>query len=539
MTTTESFRAGGMVTMWGRMPQWDAPNRYRAFGLAADGSGGEATISSCLYLLVKHMELPPKDFICPRDKGASEFKLADQPVRKDFTLADAWDFGLDSDRHCSFAYQMPFGLNALTTACEPAMPVAADRNPWPRSPSQDPKPLANFKPDLPPFKGTPEQARAGNSISHGEDGQNVLFLDGHVAFRERSCCGLDNDDIYLISGDLARGSPVGTVPVPPFVVPANRRDSILVHDSPTHRVVMTTSQAKDVDSRSLKQTTVVATLECPLPEHKNAIWCSTFQMAWDKLKQDLITEPVQLPGAEPLANRLNQGVYPTGDLNAQSYYVAAGFVKNGIIEQIQKEMAQRFPSEPMPTFDERYRQLPDVVVPYAYLHVDVRFTHPYYASDYPFTFLGSDGRQTKVASFRSYTPEPDPNRMAVCEQVEILHNKYGDAPETEEFIVDLCRHTQPYQVILATCRDARLSVRPHRGFRREPSSSERSGLRGPSQAATHGHAGCPRRALQAHASLRGTAGQEARQSAMAGPRHLRGAAEDRFLLEPDGGGHEV
>ena len=86
---------------------------------------------------------------------------------------------------------------------------------------------------------------------------------------------------------------------------------------------------------------------------------------------------------------------------------------------------------------------------YAYLNVDVRFTHPYYANDYPFTFLGSDGRQTKVASFCSYPPEPDPSSVPVREQVEILHYEYGDAPEAAEFIVDLCRHTQPYQVILA------------------------------------------------------------------------------------------
>ena len=35
---------------------------------------------------------------------------------------------------------------------------------------------------------------------------------------------------YLVSGDGERGSPFGTVPVPPLVVPRNERDSVLVHD---------------------------------------------------------------------------------------------------------------------------------------------------------------------------------------------------------------------------------------------------------------------------------------------------------------------
>jgi prepilin-type processing-associated H-X9-DG protein len=370
-------RAGGPNTCWGELPHWDAPDRYRAFWLNADGSGGKATISSCFYLLVKYMGVPPKHFICPGDKGTVEFTLAEQPVRTNFTLADAWDFGWDADRHCSYAYQVPFGLYALKTTDDPGMPVAADRNPWLKSPDREAKSLANFRPDLPPFKGTPEQARAGNSVSHGEDGQNVLFLDGHVMFEERSCCGLDTDNIYLISIDMSRGSPIGTTPVSSFAVPANRRDSVLVHDSPAYRATMTL-QPKDVDSKSLKQTTVVATLDCPLPEHNNVIWCSTFQMAWDKFKKDIIGEPIQLVEAEKLAGRLNQAEYPTGDIEAKSYYATAGFVKNGIIEQIQKGMAKRFPSEPVPAFDGKYRTLPDAVVAYAYLNVDVGFQYPYY-----------------------------------------------------------------------------------------------------------------------------------------------------------------
>ena len=59
---------------------------------------------------------------------------------------------------------------------------------------------------------------------------------------------------------------------------------------------------------------MVATLDCPLPEHKNAIWCSTFQMAWDKLKQDIIGEPIQIPEAEELADRLNRSQFPTGSI---------------------------------------------------------------------------------------------------------------------------------------------------------------------------------------------------------------------------------
>jgi len=126
------------------------------------------------------------------------------------------------------------------------------------------------------------------------------------------------------------------------------------------------ARAAEVDSKDLKQTVVVATLDCPLPEHKNAIWCSTFQMAWDKLKQDVIGEPVQIPAVQELADRLNRLQFPGESIEEKSYYAVAGFAKNGIIKQIQKEMKRRFPSEPVPTFDSRYRTLPDAIVAYAF-----------------------------------------------------------------------------------------------------------------------------------------------------------------------------
>jgi len=37
----------------------------------------------------------------------------------------------------------------------------------------------------------------GNSPNHGGEGQNVLFIDGHVEFKTTRNVGLDNDDIFL------------------------------------------------------------------------------------------------------------------------------------------------------------------------------------------------------------------------------------------------------------------------------------------------------------------------------------------------------
>jgi len=233
-------RAGGRGTTWGTMPTagWRAPDRKTAFGLATDGSGGTASISSCFYLLVKYSEVTPKSFICKGDAGTTEFKLSDRTdVPTSFELIDAWDFGPPDEayKHCSYTYHVPFGLYALTTSNEPGFAVAADRSPWIKSPAADVQDFTKFRPDVAyagGVVGTSDQAKMGNAIAHQNDGQNVLFLDSHVEFAKRAYCSIEDDNIYTVSRDTAgKGDILGTMPVVGSGCnPMNRKDSLLVHD---------------------------------------------------------------------------------------------------------------------------------------------------------------------------------------------------------------------------------------------------------------------------------------------------------------------
>jgi len=239
-------RAGGLTIKWGYTPNWQADDRFGAYNLSPEGSGGQASISSSLYLLLKYECVvdrqpnytAPKFFVCKQDSGTSEFKPSEYGVR-DKDLTDLWDFGAEPWKHCSYSYHIPYGLYALTTSYLPGMAVAADRNPWIDSPSAKAKIWHMFKPDIPPFTGTAEQARYGNAITHKGDGQNVLFMDTHVDFEKRPYCGIEDDNIYTFV-PFGIGHPqLGEVPVPfmsqPINQPGHKRDSLLVHDPPGAR----------------------------------------------------------------------------------------------------------------------------------------------------------------------------------------------------------------------------------------------------------------------------------------------------------------
>jgi len=222
-------RAGGRNSVWNRnIPQWAATNRFDAYGVTPAGEGGQASISSCFYLLVKYAEVTPKSFICKGDSGATEFKPSNygQGARD---LIELWDFGpfnSETDNpmaHCSYAYHVPFGLFALTTSSEPGMAVAADKNPWMDSPGAAAKQFPGiFDPE-----GGKEFVQYGNAIAHQEDAQNVLFLDISVRQEKRSFCGINDDNIYTFwaGGDIRMGQNpiIGSEP-------GGRLDSLLVHD---------------------------------------------------------------------------------------------------------------------------------------------------------------------------------------------------------------------------------------------------------------------------------------------------------------------
>ncbi len=192
-------------------------NRIAAYGLGADGSGGKATISSCFYLLVKYAEVTPKSFICKGDSGTTEFKLSELSGTAGVTAAteliDA--VGLRSMpptayKSCSYSYHVPFGSYALTVSSEPGFAVAADRNPWLKSPAGEAGTFNLFKPDLTGYTGgTTETAKAGNAVSHQSEGQNVMFLDTHVDFEKRAYCSLEDDNIYTISNIAGSGHAAG------------------------------------------------------------------------------------------------------------------------------------------------------------------------------------------------------------------------------------------------------------------------------------------------------------------------------------------
>jgi len=189
-----------------------------------------------------------------------------------------------------------------------------------------------------------------------------------------------------------------------------------------------------------KSTVVVATLDAPIPEGRNAIWCASFLAAWKTLAEQVTQGPISLDGAEDLAGVLNGAADPRPDVPKEALYVAAGRVRDGIIDRIQREVVQKFPHKKVPTFSEVA-----TTVAYAYLEASVKFPEPYFQNPEALEFTDSTGRKAPVASF-GICPKGESYRQPRS-QPRILFDKGAD--EKLEFAIDLDPDSKPSQIVVA------------------------------------------------------------------------------------------
>ncbi|MGD0596082.1 MAG: type II secretion system protein [Sedimentisphaerales bacterium] len=247
---------------------------YQIFPPMGPPTGGNATIGSLLYMLVKYEDVSPKQFNCKGDSGAEVFKITTYPVTTQTDLTKVYDFGTLPGKHNSYAYHFPFARNQSVSVAgvpisvnnKPSCPLAADRNPG-LDKNASTYIVGGATPGGTIASGTtadtPYTAWANNNneykdkdltfnaYPHQREGQNVLYNDGHVKFETTTNVGVDNDNIYQRWGidwvDPATGTStkpnkqnresggyfpkiMPTTPFDTLFIPADVEDALLVNE---------------------------------------------------------------------------------------------------------------------------------------------------------------------------------------------------------------------------------------------------------------------------------------------------------------------
>jgi prepilin-type N-terminal cleavage/methylation domain-containing protein len=160
----------------------NATDPFQAGGVSAND------LTAAPYLLLRAEHLPPEIFICPyNDATTYAVDKADPQKHGNFT---------DWTKNLAYSFANPYPVKAagdsgyrLTNHLRSDFAIAADLNPGVKS-------NPNVDVTAAVLGASSRVMENANSLNHEQDGENVLYADGHVEFHLDPLCGIAKDNIY-------------------------------------------------------------------------------------------------------------------------------------------------------------------------------------------------------------------------------------------------------------------------------------------------------------------------------------------------------
>jgi len=196
------------------------------------------------------------------------------------------------------------------------------------------------------------------------------------------------------------------------------------------------------------KTVITPYLEQRIEPGVNVVWCATFQMAWDKLKDieggDVKTSPDNVTVST--LNRESIGVDCLPRVGALS---VAGLVRDGVVKDIEVRMG-KLGRTPESTFLPASGSLPrDALIIYAYLARSLRYETPF-ASLRARPFSGAGGK-VEYFGIQQYAPGSEAKKKQ-GNQIHILWHRFASEATVDigqEFVIELMTTEKEDRLLLA------------------------------------------------------------------------------------------
>jgi prepilin-type N-terminal cleavage/methylation domain-containing protein/prepilin-type processing-associated H-X9-DG protein len=162
-------------------------------------------VSAALFLLLRTQDITPEVFVCPSSNAEKWDFTGGANTAQNFVN---WADNTVLKKTLSYSYENPYPNTAsiangwkLNTSLPADYAVASDINPGTVIPGGTLTPLTVTT------NAPASQMRQGNSANHEQDGQNVLYGDGHVEFQNNPFCGTQRDNIFTGRGNSTITNP--------------------------------------------------------------------------------------------------------------------------------------------------------------------------------------------------------------------------------------------------------------------------------------------------------------------------------------------
>jgi prepilin-type N-terminal cleavage/methylation domain-containing protein len=180
--------------------------------------------SRSLFLLITGGQQTAGQFVCPssadeeddmRNRGAYQVNSSEDSSA---ARAGKTRFDFAGYTKLSYSYQVPYGRRGRPReTLDSRMPISADKGPYFGAGDEWGQDIQAYKDERltgmnPPYdwngedatdviKYSNEEWRPYNSVNHNGEGQNILYIDSHVAFERKPIAGVHSDNIYTTITD--------------------------------------------------------------------------------------------------------------------------------------------------------------------------------------------------------------------------------------------------------------------------------------------------------------------------------------------------
>jgi hypothetical protein len=203
-----------------------------------------------------------------------------------------------------------------------------------------------------------------------------------------------------------------------------------------------------VDATTLAGTDIVPVLGQSIRPDHNYVYCATFQMVWDQLKQQF-GGPLRYEKSLPLADRLNRETFDVNDIPPDSYFVFCKKWEPGIGQKIQALRDDKFPQSSL--------SVPEIpgarggYVAYTYLLKLLEFSQVFERHHQALAFQHSK-QVSRVASFGSRGDDSLSGHEAAALSDEVRVLSYASP---DDFVIALYSKGYGDEIVLAKLQPSR------------------------------------------------------------------------------------
>lgn len=190
-------------------------------------------------------------------------------------------------------------------------------------------------------------------------------------------------------------------------------------------------------SDNINNSKITPYMEEKIDNNNNIIYCSTFQLTWNELKDNIFHGNILLQGNPESAEFLNKSLSTKNDISSSYYVAMSGLKKDNIVENINKALKEKF-KEAAPTVTANLTY-PNDILSYAYISVNLEFKYKFNELNNKINFAGKN-----VTAFGINPYNDDKTDKNLGSEVSILSYKNDN-----DFTISLSSKNSSDEIILA------------------------------------------------------------------------------------------